>query len=577
MERSYRSRVVRIGNLFLGGDHPVRVQSMTNTGTMDTVSTVAQVMRLAAAGSELVRVTARNIKEARNLAAIRDELRRQGCTVPLVADVHFQPKVAEVAASIVDKVRINPGNYMDAAGRRGGGDEAGDIRGYIAPLLGICREHGTALRIGVNQGSLSQRMLMRYGNTAPGMVESALEFVRICRALDFHRLVLSMKSSDVRMMIHSTRLLVQRMKEEGMDYPLHLGVTEAGEGMDGRIRSAAGSGALLADGIGDTVRVSLAEPPENELPVARALVSLYADLRRREPVDKTLITKTVPYPEHGLHGLPPSTLVMSEEAPGNKGFIVPDLYLNAGENTIASPEAAYPLTGVKHHGPGPGKTFFILAEEDIDMPSLVAALQKHPGAMVLARAASCGAVPFFERLRKAFPDHRLVPTVFLYITPGGEPRTEYLLSAAASLGHALSNGFGHGICIGQHAGLSPAEATEVSFSLLQFMKARISQNEYIACPTCGRTRFDVLAVLTEVKKRTRHLRGLKIAVMGCIVNGPGEMADADYGYVGASRNKVTLYYKQHPVKKNIDQDRAIGELIALMKDKGDWREHAPET
>ncbi|MFO7574242.1 MAG: (E)-4-hydroxy-3-methylbut-2-enyl-diphosphate synthase [Bacteroidales bacterium] len=463
MKNNYKSVEVRIGDLMLGGDNPVRLQSMTNTDTNDTAASLAQCIRIIEAGADMVRLTAQGVREAENLAVIKRELRRAGFTTPLIADIHFNPAAAETAARIVEKVRINPGNYADKRASFIKAEftdaeyaaELERIHERLRPLLAICHGHGTAVRIGVNHGSLSDRIMTRYGNTPLGMAVSAIEFIRICAAESFDSLVLSMKSSNILVMVESVRLLVQMMQKEGFACPLHLGVTEAGEGEDGRIRSAMGIGALLAEGIGDTIRVSLSEPPENEMPVARLIV----DSAHRHT----------------------SRTLGKGHAPGNA-----HIKIYEGETTLF----------LKYN----------IAEGS-----------------ELAVVAAVDAAP-----------------VLL-------PRKATALK--------IDNG-----------SLLPAEAVDsVEAGILQAARIKITRNDYISCPTCGRTRFDLVAAVAAVKKATAHLSGLKIAVMGCVVNGPGEMADADYGYVGAAEGKVHIYRGTEAAYKNVPVDDAIPKLLELIE------------
>lgn len=462
----YRSRVVQIGNLALGGMHTIRIQSMTNTQTMDTAATVAQTIRLVEAGCEIVRITAPGIKEAENLVHIKKELKNHGIHIPLIADIHFNPKAAEVAAQIVEKVRINPGNYVDR--NRGKVDysdseyrfELEKIAERLSPLLRICKTNGTAIRIGTNYGSLSERILAKYGNTPHGMVESAMEFVQICEDFGFQNLVLSMKASKVGIMLKANQLLVKRMIEAGKYYPLHLGVTEASNGVEARIKSAAGIGSLLASGIGDTIRVSLAEAPEAEISVAQKLVNFYGRSRK---------------------------------------------------NTVQNQPATNRIIGKDN--------------------SSILKIQ-YPG------------IPFDELLIRSAVDCTL----------------RYQEEKVSDI--QISN---------QEETSTPSLKT-LEQNILQALGIRHFKTEFIACPSCGRTQFNLIAALEKVKKQTSQLKNLTIAVMGCIVNGPGEMADADYGYVGAGPGKVTIYKGSVPVLKNIQEKHAIQSLIDLIKSEGDWVE-----
>lgn len=468
-----RTWTVRVGKVSIGSGHPIRLQSMTNTSTMDTPGSVAQILRITKAGADIVRLTAQGVAHARNLGEIRRLLHRRGCEVPLVADIHFNPAAAFAAAEEVEKVRINPGNFVDP-GRTFKKLEYTDeeyateiekIRAKLVPFLQLCREHGTAIRIGVNHGSLSDRIMSRYGDTPAGMVESAMEFLRICIAEDFRDVVISIKASNVVVMTQTVRLLVDAMDAEDMHFPLHLGVTEAGDAEDGRVKSAVGIGSLLADGIGDTIRVSLSEPPEDEIPVARILVE-YID--RRDNKSPTKVT--------------------------------------GSSNAIPINESAS------------------------DRSSLTTLKVSYPASM--------------------------------------SPE-EVTIAASVDLGAALLRGEGEAVEI-EAPSMSEKQIHSLALCILQATRRRISKTEYIACPGCGRTLFDLTSVLRQVKAATSHLKGLKIGVMGCIVNGPGEMADADYGYVGGAAGKVSLYKGKECVARNIPAEDALPRLIRIIKDNGDW-------
>ncbi len=533
--RAYKSREIRIGNLRMGGNNPVLLQSMTNTPTLDTTATADQCRRIIEAGADMVRITARNEKEAFQLSSIKNDLLASGYDVPLIADIHFNPKVAEIAAKIVEKVRINPGNYVDRniSGSditdREYKDELKIIQGKLYPLIEICKAYKTAIRIGTNHGSLSNRILQKYGNTVKGMAESAMEFVRICHDLEFNDLVLSMKSSDVRVMVYSTRLLVKMMQEEGFDFPLHLGVTEAGSEQDGRIRSAAGTGSLLALGIGDTIRVSLTEPPENEIPVARQIVKPFKMIREAEPqkvilntdfnkADKVIL----------LNGDTVKHLVVGNSF-NKKRQMDADLIYKEGKLLD------------RHMKAFNNKLHFIRSEEE-----------------------SC-----LQKIREmAFSEVTQDKNPGIVTFESSSFDNEIMMLAVSFTSLALIDGYADGIFINTNE--KDDKCIEVAFSLLQFLKLRLTKTEYISCPTCGRTQFDILGVLKKVKEETSHLKGLKIAVMGCIVNGPGEMADADYGYVGSGPDKVNLYKGNKLVKSNVRQDDALEELIRLIKESGDW-------
>jgi (E)-4-hydroxy-3-methylbut-2-enyl-diphosphate synthase len=556
---SYISKEINIGNLSLGGANPVRIQSMTSTDTMDTEATVEQSIRMIEAGCEMVRITAQGIREARHLAVIKDELKRRGYDVPLIADIHFNPKAAETAALIVEKVRINPGNYIDK--NRGKVDytdaeyetEIKKIKERITPLITICKEHNTAIRIGSNHGSLSERILARFGDTPEGMVESAMEFVRICRELDFHNLVLSMKASNVKIMVQANRLLVKKMQQEGINYPVHLGVTEAGDAEDGRIKSAAGIATLLADGIGDTIRVSLTEEPEYEIPVAKMIIdnfgtgntmlpeklfSVHYSRRISEKVDKT-----------GDGQVP--VVVLSGGKIDEKSFsdrFLPDYIF--GDNNY--------LTKFKDGANGPE---FIALSPDNEM----LAGDIGEGKVIVIDSVEAVRIQKVKQFIVKLIETGIKNPVILRRRYSNYGDDEIMIKAAGEFAYLLIDGLLDGIWIesGNH---SPGFLAELSFGILQATGDRISKTEYIACPSCGRTLFNIQQTLQRIKAKTAHLKGLKIGVMGCIVNGPGEMADADYGYVGAGKGKVTLYKGRQVVRKNIDEKDAVDELIRIINE-----------
>ncbi|MFP4470615.1 MAG: (E)-4-hydroxy-3-methylbut-2-enyl-diphosphate synthase [Bacteroidales bacterium] len=555
MQKRFRTREVRIGNTGIGGNNPVRIQSMTNINTLQTDATVDQCIRLADAGCELVRITAQGSREAAHLAVIKQELSRRGYHIPLIADIHFNPGAAEIAAAIVEKVRINPGNYTDR--NRGKVDfshcEYEDaverIRERIRPLIRICKQHQTVMRIGSNHGSLSERIVSRYGNTPEGMVEAALEFVRICRDEDFHNLVLSMKASNVRVMVHATRLLVKRMMDEGMDYPLHLGVTEAGDGLSGRIKSAAGIGALLADGLGDTIRVSLTEPPENEIPVAQKIISYFENPLPHSAADPFA---DLWYPPFEYTPRKPDTAQLPK---------VSHLPLVAGSD--ADYRSAKPDVVVGEKLPENWKR--IDADAGPDVGSLTG-----KEILLLESTQRRAVYRFRDFFRKLDECSKFNPVILKkFYNPVAEE--DSTIDAALDFAPLFLDGFGDGIWLDGPEEMRP-KLSEIAFEILQATGARISKTEYIACPSCGRTQYDIQKSLQEIKIKTAQLPGLKIAVMGCIVNGPGEMADADYGYVGMGAGKVALFRGKQMVRKNVDESEAVDTLIALIRENGDWRE-----
>lgn len=545
-EFSYHRRPtleVRVGNTAIGGNNPVRIQSMASTSTMDTEASVAQARRIVDAGAELVRFTAQGVREAANLGEICRRLRESGCDVPLVADIHFNPRAAFAAAEQVEKVRINPGNFVDP-GRTFRKIEYTDeeyaaelrrLEEALVPFLETCRANDTAIRLGVNHGSLSDRIMSRYGDTPAGMVESAMEFLRVCRSHGFDRVVISIKASNVVVMVETVTRLVEAMDAEEMHYPLHLGVTEAGDGEDGRIKSAVGIGALLREGIGDTIRVSLSEEPEAELPVARKIMD-YIDLMAS--------AASVEAPRDGRFRLGKGMRRMSREIGAVGGSRVPVVPAVDG------------LTGLK----------------EIDAEAVIAGkVDIAPDDIILLSAS--GEVPgmTLEAAMNILVAEGIDNPVILRGVYNGLDADTVRLRASIDLGALLLKGFADGIEIVSDA-LTPYEASRLALAILQSARLRISHTEYIACPGCGRTLFDLQQTLARVKEATSHLKGLKIGVMGCIVNGPGEMADADYGYVGAGVGKISLYKGKECVEKNIPAEEAVSHLVELIKKCGDWKE-----
>jgi len=547
----YRRRktvTVRVGGLCIGGDYPVRIQSMANTDTNDTQGCIEQALRIVQAGGELVRFTAQGRREAENLKAIKDGLRERGCDVPLVADIHFNPEAAFIAARIVEKVRINPGNFIHESPRFSQTEyseeeyrqELGKLREKLVRLIDICKAHGTALRIGVNHGSLSNRIMSRYGDTPAGMVESALEFLRVCVREQFDQVVISIKSSNVRVMVHAYRLLVLAMDTEGMAFPLHLGVTEAGDGEEARVKSAVGIGALLADGLGDTIRVSLTEPPENEIPVARKLAGYFVGREKETVVTGRGESFYDPYDYKRRE---------TEKAGPTGGGQVPVVIGERCGNDKRSPDFTPPLKVWTHLNVS-------------RLEELSKTLVDNPGQLVLMEDA-----PYHQQ-RALFlaMQARVLRNPVIIQRNYAEYDLEMLqLKAAADIGPLLLDGYGDGIYINNTSTVIPAEqVNSLSFAILQATRVRMTRTEYIACPGCGRTLFNLTETLAQVRAATSHLTGLKIAVMGCIVNGPGEMADADYGYVGAGPGKITLYKGKEVIERNIPQQEAIPRLLDLI-------------
>lgn len=555
----YHSLEVKIGMLKIGGKNPVCLQSMTNTPTMDTRATVDQAIRMIEAGSAMVRITAQGPKEAAHLQVIKDQLKVLGYNVPLIADIHYSPEAAEIAAGIVEKVRINPGNYVDRpnSAKVNYSDaeyeaELEKISKSLAPLLSICKEYGTAIRIGVNHGSLSQRILDRYGDTPEGMVQSALEFTRICYKQGFHNLILSMKSSNVRVMVSAYLMLAEKLMAEGLNYPLHLGVTEAGDGEDGRLKSVAGIGALLARGIGDTIRVSLTEDPEFELPVANAIADRFHQVNEKGEI---------------VRMIRPDLLVSREtdycretSACGNIG----------GKNpvTVLIRQNGQYFTADEENNVSPLHSVVLFVDEAMiadKLPDLLSQLSTNPEMVILAEAGA----DKLRMLDKALFQNELKNPLILKSPVDCNSLEESLLENSLNPGNLLIDGIGSGICI-DASEVPLTDAIRIGFGLLQATRMRISRTEFIACPSCGRTLFNIQETLQQVKARTGHLKGLKIGVMGCIVNGPGEMADADYGYVGAGNGKVNLYKGKVPVKRGVPESEAVEALVELIKESGDW-------
>ena len=642
----YKTREVKIGDVSLGGNNPIRIQSMTITNTMDTIATVEQTIRIVNAGCEYVRITAPSINEAKNLENIKNEIRKRGCTVPLIADIHFTPNAAEIAARIVEKVRINPGNYADKKkfesidySDESYNIELERIRRKFIPLIKICKEYGTAMRIGANHGSLSDRIMSRYGDSPLGMVESALEFVRICEEMNYHDIVLSMKSSNPQVMVQAYRLLVQKMNEEGMNYPLHLGVTEAGGGEDGRIKSALGIGTLLEDGLGDTIRVSLTEDPEYEAPVAIALVKRYENRSKHENIAEIEEVPIDPFNYSRRH---------SEEINGIGGSNVPVVVADFSRKEISSPKDLKDIGYIyddktdKWNMEDAAADILYLGRNALspNLPSGIKVLLDLPSWLGSKKNDSCfpllaideyllenersSRINFVlidlksltnELITKIKNDDKIILVIETKNLHGmAEQRklffelilnnisapviikknyrdisaNQFRLYSSTDFGALLIDGLGDGVWAGVNNFIgdnknythvktfgnknesSQKIINRTLFGILQAARVRISKTEYIACPSCGRTLFDLQETTELIRKRTEHLKGLKIAVMGCIVNGPGEMADADYGYVGSGEDKITLYKEKKIIKRNIPSPRAVDELIEIIKADGNW-------
>lgn len=640
-----KTSTVTIGDVPMGSDYPIRVQSMTTIDTMDTAGSVEQSIRMIEAGCEYVRITAPSVKEAQNLENIRKELRARGYKTPLIADIHFTPNAAELAARIVEKVRINPGNYADRKRFEhidytdaSYAAELERIREKFLPLVKICKEYGTAMRIGTNHGSLSDRILSRYGDTPVGMVESALEFLRICEEENFYNTTLSMKSSNPQVMVQAYRLLVQRLDQEGLKpYPLHLGVTEAGEAEDGRIKSALGIGTLLEDGLGDTVRVSLTEEPEREAPVARALIDRYTNRAKdSRPIPAITAYPIDPFQYHrrtthevgnfGGSNVPrviadyrttPVTDMNDLKPIGHFYLPLPDKwrmndlgadYLYTGSQpaafmppnglkeildytawkTVADPINSFPLlsaadylTARKRAGGLHIRLNFVrLSLADLS-DTLLTAFSLDKNVVLLACTENAHALPELRRLAIELINRRITAPLVWQRQYADMPADDLPLYAATDVGGLLIDGLGDGIMLQAPETPTPDQLKALNglaFGILQAARTRITKTEYISCPSCGRTLFDLQETTAHIRQRTDHLKGVKIGIMGCIVNGPGEMADADYGYVGIGRDKIALYRGQQVIKKSVHADQAVDELIELIREDGRWLEpEAVET
>ncbi len=644
--RRLKTLEVRIGDLLLGNLHPIRVQTMTTTDTMDTLATVEQSIRCIEAGAELVRITAPSKKEAENLLPIKNELRRRGYSTPLVADIHFTPNAAEIAARIVEKVRVNPGNYVDKKKFEfieytdaDYNEEIERIRERFTPLVRICKEYGTAMRIGTNHGSLSDRIMSRYGDTPVGMVESAMEFLRVARGESYHNIVLSMKSSNPQVMVQAYRLLIRNMEEEfGSCYPLHLGVTEAGDGEDGRIKSAIGIGALLEDGIGDTIRVSLTEDPEFEIPVCLDLVKRYAGreivaAKAAEILIPALLQTGVKRPAHPIGNIGGSHVpvvvagfaaagVIEQEDLQAIGYNYDELndkwnigdaaadYIYTGRNPIrfalpgtlkvicdhqawvkaADKQTYFPLyRGMEYLQETERSAtlnFISLDIDDAAAGELLECIREDATAVLCLRSSGSSGMPAMRAFIMERMGNSIRHPLIFAVDSRDSTIDEQLIHFSIEAGALFLDGMGEGIWLTHDplrivnprvSGRTYLEAknnhqflNNTSFSILQATRTRISKTEYISCPSCGRTLFDLQETTARIRSVTHHLKGVKIAIMGCIVNGPGEMADADFGYVGSGPGKITLYRGKEVVKRGVDSAIAVEELINLLKESDAW-------
>ncbi len=563
---------IEIGTVRIGGENPIALQSMTNTNTNDIEASVEQCIRVFDAGADYVRLTAQGVKEAENLRLIKQALQERGYNQPLVADIHFNPQAALVAAKYVEKVRINPGNYVYIGSLRKTDytdeeytAELEKIRENILPLLDVCKQYNTAIRIGVNHGSLSQRIVSRYGDTPEGMVVSMMEFLHICKDAGFKNVACSIKASNTRIMVQATRLLAQRMQDEDCRFPIHLGVTEAGAGEDGRIKSAVGSGSLLLDGIGDTIRVSLTEAPESEIPVCKMIVDyrnevFAAPLAKTSFVDVRKSAFSYSQQEtNSVFGIGGNAVPMVFASEKGKA----DFVLDA--NVLCSATDSIPVVTLGNYMAE--KTCVLkLSENELDVFSSVT-LGKNT--IVLFDCGDCHVTYFVRRLYSIL--NEATNPVILKRSYLNLDSNVLQVRAAMDFGSVLIDGFLNGICIESNNNTAE-ELTDLSFSILQATRSRFEKTEFISCPSCGRTLFNIEEALNQVKSRTSHLKGLKIAVMGCIVNGPGEMSDADYGYMGSGKGMVNLYKKQTLVCRNIPEATAVDALINLIKGNGDWQE-----
>lgn len=632
-----RTIEVNVGDIAMGGNNPIRIQSMTTIDTMDTIGSVEQTIRMVHAGCEYVRITAPSVKEAQNLEEIKKELRKRGYSVPLVADIHFTPNAAELAARIVEKVRINPGNYADKkrfeeinytdASYEA---ELERIRKKFTPLIKICKEYGTAMRIGTNHGSLSDRIMSRYGDTPLGMVESALEFLRICEDQNYYNIVLSMKSSNPQVMVQAYRLLVHKLDEEGFKpYPLHLGVTEAGDGEDGRIKSSVGIGTLLEDGLGDTVRVSLTEEPEVEAPVAKVMVDRYLDRKNHRPIPPIDESPINPFAYNrrqtrevinigGAHNVPrvianlsnveiidykdlrcighfylpePDKWRMNDQGAdyiytGARpiDFMLPNglkeirdygVWLKGEDRINKLPlfnKQAY-LNSSQHHDLC---NFIRFTIEELD-DELINALQKNKNVVAIIESDNKHGMAELRRLFFELINRRVDVPVIISRQYQSQEEDNLRIYAATDVGGLFIDGLGDGVMLAFNGSVEKNDllrladiANKTAFGILQATRNRMSKTEYISCPSCGRTLFDLQETTAMIRKRTDHLKGVKIGIMGCIVNGPGEMADADYGYVGSGPGRITLYRGKDVVKRNVPSAKAVDELIGLIQEDGIW-------
>ena len=595
---------VKIGMVTLGGMYPIRLQSMTDTDTKDTDSTVNQVIRILDAGADFVRVTVQGIREAENLKNIRAELDRRGYLNPLVADVHFNPAAANIAIKYVRKVRINPGNFYDKRAKfeqllytnEEYQDELAKIEERFVPFITECKARGTALRIGANQGSLSDRIMSRYGDTPSGIVESVMEFLRICKREDYHNIVISIKSSNTRTMVFTVRLMNYRMRLEDMNYPFHIGVTEAGAGEDGRIKSAVGSGSLLADGIGDTIRISLTEDPAAEIPFARKLVDVFNGRENHAPIKAPLVAQSNPFeyerrssrPVNDVGGKKPAVVIGSlnnytrEEVRTLSSGIEPE-YFYDGKRILDRGNKSYPILSCEDYlfnDNYTGQMRFVRVnkrEYDIfktENPEIIEKLKRERKVILIMESDNLNCSAEMRAFFMELDAHICKCPVILHRTYSLNNYEDLLIRASTDLGGLFIDGYGDGILLTNEGNTGYNELKNLAFGILQASRMRVTKTEFISCPGCGRTLFDLRDTLAEIKRNFDHLKNLKIGIMGCVVNGPGEMGDVDYGFVGSGKGKINLYKGQKLIKRHVDAENAVEELKKLIMEYGEWKNPA---
>ena len=594
---------VNIGGVPVGGDNPIRIQTMTDTDSADTEATVDQLVKVIKAGAHYVRVTAKSTADAENLKNIKTELVARGFETPLIADIHFNPKLAEIAAKSISKVRINPGNFYDKRAQfkskvysdEDYKQELIKIEEQFIPFLELLKKNKTALRIGANHGSLSDRVMSRYGDTPSGIAESVMEFLRICKKVGFNNVVVSIKSSNTRVMVYAVRLLNFKMRLEEMKYPIHLGVTEAGEGEDGRIKSAVGIGALLSDGIGDTIRVSLTENPVKEIPVAKKLVSHFQSYENHQPITAPMIAQANPFEYErrstrpvlnmGDKQLPVVIADLGERSLSEmipiRGKLIPDYFLS-GNKIMDIKGESFPVISLEEYlfeSTRWGRMKFIRTDKMefdrfMDMhPEIITKLKQTRKTVLILESFNRNPMAELRAFFMALETHIWKVPVILYRKYNESEPEDLQIKASSDLGGLLIDGYGDGICLSnENENITFTELKDLSFGILQASRMRMSKTDFVSCPGCGRTLFNLQETTLKVKAHFKHLDHLKIGVMGCVVNGPGEMGDVDYGFVGTSINKVNLYKGLQPVKRNIPYENAVEELEQLIRENGDWKD-----